>query len=342
MKKTKIFILSVISLFLFSCENNESLEGEALTEVQSVAPIDIDFELPTWSFSDSNDGQNMSKSGADKSGNREVVLYMAEYITSSDSDEVGNVIYFNNRGNKQLGADFVADSQYLVIADEDNPCNIYTDKTNDISYYIDESRPSKDLGIGTSTAAIDRAMNTWDDITCSELGIFKRTYDADLRTGARARMAHPICDWVADVVHAGWMPLGFFDWFSRGDGANILAATFTYIVVIDGVPSDDDKNGKADIWFREIYYNDAFQWTDGGTSYPEYDVETASLHESGHGLSQGHFGKAFRSGNFDKENTKVHFSPRAVMNASYSGIQTMIKKTDEGGHCSNWASWPER
>jgi len=28
------------------------------------------------------------------------------------------------------------------------------------------------------------------------------------------------------------------------------------------------------------------------------------------------------------------------MNATYSGVQTSIGKTDNGGHCSNWASWP--
>src|SRR5688500_19661074 len=59
---------------------------------------------------------------------------------------------------------------------------------------------------------------------------------------------------------------------------------------------------------------------------------TLSLHDalpiSGHGLSQDHFGKAFLSGN-----GKLHFAPLAVMNASYSGVQTTIGKTDLGGHC---------
>ena len=68
-----------------------------------------------------------------------------------------------------------------------------------------------------------------------------------------------------------------------------------------------------------------------------FDIETVALHEAGHGLSQGHFGKKFRT---DK-NGKIHFSPRAVMNASYSGIQTEILKTDNAGHCSIWANWPQ-
>jgi hypothetical protein len=37
---------------------------------------------------------------------------------------------------------------------------------------------------------------------------------------------------------------------------------------------------------------------------------------------------------------KIHFSPCAVMNAAYSGVQTHIRTTDKAGHCSNWANWP--
>ena len=37
---------------------------------------------------------------------------------------------------------------------------------------------------------------------------------------------------------------------------------------------------------------------------------------------------------------KFHFAPRAVMNASYSGIQTNIRKTDNGTHCNIWGEWP--
>jgi hypothetical protein len=84
--------------------------------------------------------------------------------------------------------------------------------------------------------------------------------------------------------------------------------------------------------WREIYYNDAFLWRDGAT----YDVETIALHEAGHGLSQAHFGKAFA----DAGKGKLHFAPRAVMNAAYSGVQTEIDGTDKGGHCSIWGNWP--
>jgi hypothetical protein len=55
----------------------------------------------------------------------------------------------------------------------------------------------------------------------------------------------------------------------------------------------------------------------------------------GHGLSQQHFGSAFRKANFG-----IQFNPRAVMNASYSGVQRDLAGTDLAGHCSIWGNWP--
>lgn len=332
--KTKFLVLTVLTfLFILACQTDDEdnfVDDSLYKEIPIKEPLYIDLANSSWSFTDSNNGQATSKSTADKSENREVVLYMAEYITSGDDDEVGNTIYFNNRGNRQLGADFVANSQY----------NIYIDQTNDISYYVDDNRPSDDLAVETSTQAIDRSMTTWDDVICADSGVFKRPFSG-INTGVVAGLipgfgpyVDPIYGWVADVVHAGWMPKAFFDAFSGGRGANIIGVTFTFVLVVDGEFADDDNDRKDDVWFREIYYNDAFQWADGSNSYPDIDVETVALHEAGHGLSQGHFGTAFRN------EGGLHFAPRAVMNASYSGLQTDIKETDEAGHCSIWGAWP--
>ena len=84
--------------------------------------------------------------------------------------------------------------------------------------------------------------------------------------------------------------------------------------------------------FSEVLYNGRFSWNINGN----VDVQTIALHESGHGLNQGHFGKAFLT----NSNGKIHFAPRAVMNAAYSGIQQDLTGTDNGGHCGIWASWP--
>ena len=131
---------------------------------------------------------------------------------------------------------------------------------------------------------------------------------------------------LADVQHAGWRDINF--------GGGVLGATFTFIFVDGGGNlTDIDNNGKLDTAFREIYYDPSFSWADDGSS--NFDVETIAAHEIGHGLSQGHFGKVF----IDKKGN-LKFAPKAVMNAVYISPQRTLLGTDKGGHCSNWAQWP--
>jgi hypothetical protein len=250
-------------------------------------------------------------------------IYKAEYITSEESGQIGRTVFFNDVGNKQLDADFVP--------------GMSLDGTDNVSYYIDENRPSNDLPVTVSSNAIGRAMNTWNGVECSDLGIFRVPSQPAITTGFVSALLGfgGGFDYAADVVHAGWLPGSFFDVIAPQGSTYILGVTFTITFTDEnGEQTDVDNNGKADVAWREIYYNDAFRWRDGAT----YDVETIALHESGHGLSQAHFGKAFLDGG----GQKLHFAPRAVMNAAYSGIQTEIGKTDNGGHCSIWASWPNK
>jgi hypothetical protein len=128
----------------------------------------------------------------------------------------------------------------------------------------------------------------------------------------------------ADVQHAGWQ-VDF--------GGGILGVTFTFIWVDANGPTDIDGNGKLDTAFREIYYDSGFPWADDGST--NIDVESVAVHEIGHGLSQGHFGTvAF------KNNGNLMRSPLAVMNAIYSMPLQTLQGTDDGGHCSDWAEWP--
>ncbi|NEM99147.1 hypothetical protein [Pontibacter burrus] len=243
----------------------------------------------------------------------------AEYITAGEDNTLGNVVYFNNRGNKQLDAHFLQEYS--------------EDGTTAITYYVDNNRPSLDVSAAISEAAIDRAMSTWDASTCSSLDITKIASDGRATGFVAALLGlRGSYNYVADIVHAGWLPAAFFNAIAPNGAQSILGVTFTIIYLDEnGNESDIDGNGKADVAFREIYYNDRFLWNDGST----YDIETIALHEAGHGLSQGHFGKAFAT----VSNNKLHFSPRSVMNAAYSGVQTTITATDNGGHCSIWASW---
>jgi len=129
----------------------------------------------------------------------------------------------------------------------------------------------------------------------------------------------------------------FFDAIAPGGSSFILGVTFTFIWIDPSLPgtppTDIDNNGRDDTAFREIYYNDAFDWYDDGTI--NFDVESVAFHEAGHGLSQAHFGKVFLD---NKGNMK--FAPKAAMNAVYAAPQQSPLGTDNGGPCSIWAQWP--
>ena len=312
MKTLKIAVFAACSMLFVTCKESSIEKGE-------MAANNSKLNLESKSLLMSLD--NSPRLLANSSG-KKVALYMAEFITAGNGNELGRTVFFNNRGNKQLNADFVP--------------GLFLDGTNNISYYVDNKRPSNDLTSTVTENAIDRAMNTWDGVKCSNLGMTKVPFNNAISTGfVAAILGFPgSLTYTADVVHAGWMPAPFFDFLAPGGRNFILGVTFTIIFIDgDGNPLDSDNNNKLDVAFREIYYNDNFGWNDGST----FDVETVALHESGHGLSQAHFGTAFRSAN-----NKLHFSPRAVMNAAYSGVQTRIDQTDLAGHCSNWANWPNR
>ncbi|NJB86736.1 hypothetical protein GGR26_002513 [Lewinella marina] len=292
-----------LSLFALSCEQESTVETMAID-----TPEVVYADLPTPS----------GKLGKSADGARYEVV-MAEYITAGDSDEMGNTVLFNHRGKNQLDYDFAP--------------GMSGDGTDAISYYIDDTRPSQDLTVDMSTAAVNRAMTTWEDATCSDLNMFQ--IPADGRpTGYIAKLLGygGSYEYVADVVHNGWLPGAFFEQLFGRSGRSVLGVTFTLLHVdADGNFVDTNNDNKPDVAWREIYYNDRFNWA------TSIDIETVALHEAGHGLSQGHFGKAFRN-----KNGQVHFSPRAVMNAAYSGLQTEVDGTDKAGHCSIWGNWPNK
>ena len=240
---------------------------------------------------------------------------IAEWIAAPGSDEVGRTVFFSNVGNKQLVHHFV-------------PGDARRGGGTNITYIVDQVDAASTLPIGITTAAIDRAMATWQAEQCSSIPITKLPDIPGLDLGF-LQSGGPV---LADVTHAGWLPAAFLP-------PPILGVTFTFVFIDPSqlpaiVFTDIDNNRKLDTAFREIYYADAFTWFDDGVS--NIDVETVALHEAGHGLSQAHYGTLFRT----DRNGKFHFAPQAVMNAGYTGPQRSPLGTDDGGHCSIWASWP--
>jgi len=240
------------------------------------------------------------------------------------ADEQGITVFFNNRGNKQLDHDFVP-------GDPRRPWSGPPGPGDDITWTTDTTQGDAGPGLGPTQLAISNSMATWQNTACSNLplnflaipGIDMGVVEFIFSGGASGS---PFI--FADVTQAGFGTI--VDLFFL---PSVIAVTFTFIFIDGGGnPTDIDANGKADAAFREVYYTSNFVWGINAN----VDVETVALHENGHSLSQGHFGRLIRT---DK-NGKFHFNPKAVMNAGYTGVQQSLTGTDNGGHCSIWDDWP--
>jgi len=253
-----------------------------------------------------------------------------EFVTADGLGQYGTTVYAKNVGNKQLGHHFV-------------PGDPRRGGGVNITYITDysEGAATGPLNADETTFEIDRAMDVWKNQQCSGgLGITNLgALNFDLGYVQFLVGLGGVQGWAADLTHAGWLPKVFFDIIGGpGGGNSILGVTFTFIWTQGGVPTDIDNNGKLDVAFREIYYNNNFTWRlgswTGGANYQAFGV---ILHEAGHGLSQGHFGQVFL-----KNDGSVQYAPQAVMNAVVSRRTTVseLAGTDNGGHCSIWGSWP--
>lgn len=253
----------------------------------------------------------------------DIRLEIVEYFTARD--EAGQTVYFDDR-TKQLGHHWV-------------PGDPRRGGYSEI-YWLSDMIEGTATGVtlADTQLAVSSAMTTWDSVKCSTIPLIQLPDDGtDWGYVQWLIGMGGIPGWYADYTHAGWLPGSFFDAIG-GPGASdyILGATFTFVWVDAGNYTDIDNNRKLDVAFRETYYNNKFQWGIN-TGWP-IDVETVVLHETGHGLSQDHFGKLFET----DANGKFHFAPRAVMNAGYTGVQQDLTATDIGGHCSIWARWPNK
>jgi hypothetical protein len=243
-------------------------------------------------------------------------LSTIEWLAEEDGFSQGGVLYFGDVGNKRLPQHFVPN----------DPRRYGGGEGDEITYLFDESDFTADLPPDAVDAAMERAMNTWRNAKCPTnlVRVADPGYDVDLTDyylgfGGYGTPA-------AQVVHGGWASGAF--------PQGLIGVTYTfYWLGPDGHATDIDNDGRLDVAFREIYYNDSYQW--GIDDPARIDVETVALHEMGHGLSQDHFGKLL----FTTPNEKYHSAPRALMNSAYLGILHDLTGTDEAGHCAIWGSW---
>lgn len=253
-----------------------------------------------------------------------------EKIEFLSAEEAGRTVFFNNNGNKQLSSDFVPN----------DPRNV---GGTAVPYWIDDSQLGTSSGMSAQATfdALVSTMETWDAVTCSGgLDIpFIGTSSEIVGPGVDVGFVQFLTGFggfdgfiPGTIGHSGILPATFFE--SVLGASNVLGVTFTFTW-----NEDINGDGVGDVAIKEIYINDGFNWQDAPDDVLGngiYDFETVVLHEVGHGLSQAHFGTAFR----DSGKGNLHFSPAALMNAGYTVGRREVAITDEAGHCSNWGNWP--
>jgi hypothetical protein len=274
--------------------------------------------------------------------NPAAVLTTAEIITPSDSPVPGGTIYYNesvirkftllqrDSGNGQLAQDFVYGDPRNALFDGGNP---------DITFAIAEENTSDDENLENQNWWLEESLRIWESQVCS-ISFLTRAYFEDPFSGIVKIFFDtgkiPLIQ-IADVAQIGFLSPEEFPFFAANP--NVLGVAFTLSWVDQsGNLTDIDENGKADVAFREIYYNDAFEWSDNGVGGERgsgiIDFPTVAIHEAGHGLSADHFGSIGRRGD------ALVANPRAIMNAIYGGPLRHLTGRDEAAHCSNWSQWP--
>lgn len=338
--KKLVACFCVVSIMFTACQEGEFLEAkdvEAATSLEDqIIRVNLSSNVRNQTARSGNNNDDparefMSAINTALSG-QGILLEKIEFLGMGE--EGRTLTFFSDRGNKQLTSDFV-------------PNDFRNVGGTAVPYWID------DMELGTSSGmteqetfdAIVDCMAIWDAETCSQgLDIpFLGTSGMDVGL-IQLFMGYGGFDGIipGTILHGGILPPSFFeDIIGLGGGSGTIGATFTFIWLNfeDGQPSDIDGNGKDDVAFREIYINDNFNFQDA----PNHelfegvvDFETIVLHEVGHGLSQGHFGMAFP----DNGHFNIHFAPAALMNAVYSVPRREVTQTDQAGHCSIWADWP--
>jgi len=248
-----------------------------------------------------------------------IQLEKMEYLSAEGE---GQTVFFSDRGNKQLSSQFVPNDPRNAVPG------------TDIYYIVDGTQLTTSSGFNILEPTIN-VMDTWANVTCSdELNLpfgGLSSDDIGFVSNAFFGFGGSAGYFPGVIVHAGILPEAFFDAVAQDGGTGIIGVTFTLTYI-----EDINEDGIGDVAIKEIYYNDYFNFQDLEVTNAGIDYETVSLHEVGHALNQAHFGKVSRT----ESNGKVHFSPRALMNAGYSGVNRVVEQTDNAGHCSIWANWP--
>ena len=250
-------------------------------------------------------------------------LQMAETLTKNEAGDFqsGQTIFANDR-TLRLGSQWVPNDPRRGA------------QGNDLTHLVFGAFGSANGGSIDGEPAIDASIDTWNNLKKNSGVNVVKVQDTGANPSAILSFdgVTPGNPFLADISTMGFLPGFIFD-AVLGPGASnsVLGVAFTFTFL--------DQNGDPtnDVALKEIWYNDAFNWSTDGSS-GTIDIETVALHENGHALGFGHFGKI----SVINANGKLKVVPRAVMNAINLGVQRDLLGTDKASYNSVYGKWPKK
>ncbi|MDX1428795.1 MAG: hypothetical protein R3282_00850 [Rhodothermales bacterium] len=339
MNSSRLTILPLIVVLAVGCAEDQSLTAVGVDSNEGVAKMELSmsFDANAKAKSESETGLTDLQIRMEEINQRleeaglALRIQKAEISLAKNAQADAASIIFTNDRSLRLNTRWVP-SDPRRAADGDN-----------ITYVVDQSFAAANSSGGAlnSEPAVDAAFATWDDLQCSNVDLVKRA-DTDPNPNfvlalfglVDINTANPFA---ADITSTGFLPGFVFDLLAPGGSQFILGVTFTLIFVDGNGPTDIDGNGYADTGLKEIWYNNAFPWTDTGTG-ADVDIETVAFHENGHAMELDHFGKVHAT--FSPQGGVLHVSPRAAMNAFILGTLREPLGTDNAAYCGIFGAWP--
>lgn len=321
----KNYLIIAVTAFIFiSCSEQssinsieeESKEGTVLSFTEGELP-DQKNQEHTGGVEEAVYSEHLAQINQDLAdrGVTEYELVMAETITMSGDGEfqAGQTIFANDR-TLRLAAQWVP-------GDERRNAD-----GNKLTHLVFSPFATAN-GTIDAEPHIDASFETWNNLMSNSGPEIVKVADTGVNPSALLTIGGaPGNPFVADIVTLGFLPGSIFD-AVLGPGASnsVLGVAFTF-----------NWTGTNEVALKEVWYNNRFAWaTDGRPG--AIDIETVALHENGHALGMGHFGKL----SITNSNGKLHVSPRAVMNASYLGPVRTPLGTDQASYNSIYGNWPK-
>lgn len=281
--------------------------------------------------------KNANKSQTNTGGIEEGVYskHLAAINNQLEEKGFGNIelamaetITYTNGGGVLAGQTLFANDRTKTLPSQWQPNDTRRGASgNDLTHTVFSPLATANGSIN-SEPDIDASFETWNNLKKnSGLDIIKVPTPSGIFPSAILGFGTLIPDpFAADISTIGFLPGAIFDSvLGPESSSSVLGVTFTFTWT-----ADPDV-----VALKEVWYNDDFTWSNDGSG--GIDIESVALHENGHALGFGHFGKIFGT----NANGKLHVAPRAVMNASYLAPLREPLSTDEASFDNVYGSWPK-